>query len=900
MTDLEIHWEGETAMLYSTTGAEGGGTSFEVTGDGAAQMCDEIAFTSSQLTSGNAQIEILSDATDTYFVSFGGMDTQLSGHAITASGDFQPVDSLAWSGSGAGGRMSTIEAVEISGTTYVYTANIARAGLSEYELGDNRQLQIKTDMTSMAELPEGIDIVDFATIEVGGTTYLLAASNLHQGVVSYELGPNGHPIQRDTLGAADGVGISSPTAVECAEFGGVSFVVIAAAGSSSLTVLQAHPDGSLLPVDHIIDNLNTRFDGVTELEIVEVEGRVYVLAGGADDGISLFVLGPNGQLIHVDTLSDDMSTAMQNVSALAAEAVGGAIQIFATSESEEGITQLRFNPGNIGQTVGGDAGGEVFTGTSADDLFDGAGGDDILNGGGGDDILIDGAGQDILTGGTGDDVFVLVADGNHDVITDFDPTRDTLDLTGFNMLYDISQLTITLTGYGCDIQFRNEGIEIHSANGQPLTAGDFQTTDMLFLDRPPAVYEYMPLTLSGSSGADTLEGRKGDDTLFGEGGNDVLIGGEGSDYIDGGSGKDTASYAGATTGVQVSLADGTSTGGAGGDTLVAVESLIGSGHGDSLNGDHKDNEISGGQGNDVQNGGGGNDTLNGDDGNDQLNGEEGNDQLNGGTGNDILNGGKGADVLNGGDGVDTASYAGETSAITVNLGNGFGSGAATGDSWIAIENISGTTHADTLFGNAVDNVLSGGDGGDILSGGGGADTLYGNTGQDVLFGGAGADILVGGAGDDVLDGGASTDQLMGGAGADVMDGGENSDVMLVDGTDIVTDTGGVGYDKAQIIDAAGATLDLSAWSGVERVNGHTGDDVIDAGGYGAGLLLFGAGGDDTLTGTDQIDVLIGGTGNDTLNGGAGNDWLLGSTGDDVMDGGDGSDVMFIGESGDAV
>ena len=62
------------------------------------------------------------------------------------------------------------------------------------------------------------------------------------------------------------------------------------------------------------------------------------------------------------------------------------------------------------------------------------------------------------------------------------------------------------------------------------------------------------------------------------------------------------------------------TGGAGTDTLVAIEGLSGSAFGDVLVGDGSANLLLGVGGNDTFNGGAGNDTLEGGAGNDSLDG----------------------------------------------------------------------------------------------------------------------------------------------------------------------------------------------------------------------------------------------------------------------------------------
>ncbi|MEF9898631.1 MAG: Ig-like domain-containing protein, partial [Pseudomonas sp.] len=157
-------------------------------------------------------------------------------------------------------------------------------------------------------------------------------------------------------------------------------------------------------------------------------------------------------------------------------------------------------------------------------------------------------------------------------------------------------------------------------------------------------------TLLGGSGHDTLNAGAGNDVLIGGDGNDILNGGDGNDLLNGGAGNDqlnggagidTASYAGAGSGVTVSLASAgaQNTGGAGTDTLTGIENLIGSDYNDHLTGDGNANLLIGGLGNDTLIGGGGNDVLIGGAGNDTLSGGSGNDIFlwqQGNTGRDVV------------------------------------------------------------------------------------------------------------------------------------------------------------------------------------------------------------------------------------------------------------------------
>ncbi|MBK5000369.1 retention module-containing protein [Pseudomonas sp. S31] len=118
-------------------------------------------------------------------------------------------------------------------------------------------------------------------------------------------------------------------------------------------------------------------------------------------------------------------------------------------------------------------------------------------------------------------------------------------------------------------------------------------------------------TLYGGDGHDVLIGGAGNDKLYGGAGDDLLIGGPGNDLLDGGAGNDTASYASATSGVTVNLGltAQQNTGGAGLDTLLNIDNLIGSDHNDILVGNSGDNRLTGGLGDDTLTGGGGSDTF---------------------------------------------------------------------------------------------------------------------------------------------------------------------------------------------------------------------------------------------------------------------------------------------------
>jgi Ca2+-binding RTX toxin-like protein len=187
-------------------------------------------------------------------------------------------------------------------------------------------------------------------------------------------------------------------------------------------------------------------------------------------------------------------------------------------------------------------------------------------------------------------------------------------------------------------------------------------------------------SIVSGAGDDLLLGGAGNDSLHGGAGDDTLDGGAGDDSLDGGTGVDTASYADAAAGVNVSLmfAGPQNTLGAGTDTLTNIENLTGSAFDNTLEGNGGDN------------------------------------------------------VLDGGQGVDTVSYANAASGVVVSLllsapQNTVGAGI---DTLRSFTNLTGSAHDDVLTGSGQDNVIIGGGGDDTLIGGRGADTLTGGPGAD--------------------------------------------------------------------------------------------------------------------------------------------------------------------------
>lgn len=919
ITDLEVVEAGGRAVLVAATHI-GGGVSSYALGDADTPMTAlrTRAYLDSQGYQGPPEITHLTlDGRSTIHVGQLGGAAALGIDLRVDNGALAPFDSLF--GPGLGTRITALGQVQTAQGPVIYSAQAGSLQLQSHRLqADGSLVQAGQAILPVPEGTSGASLDKIIQLTVDGQRVLVAISGLGNFISTHLMTDSGWLGPGAVHLAGQGSGYDLPSDVEAVQFGGASFVILAGSGSSSLTVFRVNAAGNLTTVDHVIDEATTRFRAGTALETAVVNGRAFVFAGGADDGITVFTMTPDGRLVHLLTIADTDGMTLADVSDIEARVQDGVITLFVSSSTETGVTQLVFDPGQIGMTAM--AGMGTMRGGAGNDMLRAGAGTTRLEGGAGNDILIAGDSAVTLSGGEGADIFLPSRGAGRITILDYEHGVDRLDMSMLGSIRSIWQLRFIPTSNGVMIIYGETILDIYSRDGRSLDVGDFGNAmfpiahyslpevDPIRIS-PDSTPSTEPAWIFGGAGADrltgtarpelvmagagddTVSGGGGNDTLRGEGGNDVLRGGDGNDRLHGGPGRDTLF------------------GDAGNDLLEGEDDndlLYGDGGDDTLRGGAGSDLLYGGLGNDRLDGGSGNDTLSGEGGDDWLEDLAGNNRLLGGEGNDTLVAGGGADYLAGGAGRDSLrggagndTLLGEDGADTLwgDLGDDLldggadndqlrggdgrdrlygGSGNDLLDGGAGADLLHGDADDDRLFGDRGNDTLHGGFGNDLLSGGAENDLLYGNSGNDTLYAGSGDDFLFGGFGNDILYGDEGNDSLYGEIGNDLLFGGLGDDY-LSGGRGHDTLYGGDGNDR------------LIALHGNNRLYGEAGND-----------RLIGGSGRDRLSGGDGWDRLYGNDSNDMLNGGRGNDRLYGGAGDDVLIGGSGNDLLYGGSGNDRI
>jgi Ca2+-binding RTX toxin-like protein len=472
LSDIAIVQVSGRWLLVVASEADSAITTFDLGSDGAPVLVDSQSFTANSGTRTIWRLNFAQSGGDYLVLPATRYEEQTVFYKLRSTGTL----STPTAGGIAGEGLGTNETVEMGASTYVFAQNYGGQVLTVYRLNADQALvevQVLTD-TNNTFLG---DISALEHVSVGSSDYLLVASAFDAGVSSYRIGNDGRLSLVDTVEPQNGSGFAKAQALVAMETGGRDFVVMAAAGTSSLTVYQVDAAGKFTETDHIIDSLDTRFQGASVLEAFTFEGRQFLVAAGSDDGITVLELWDDGSL-HVEaSLADTYDITLANVSGLTVEIINGMPVLFVSSATDHGFTRIELSIGSSYREISGNFGDNTLVGGAGNDKIFAGAGNDLVDGGQGDDWLEDGSGEDRLTGGAGADVFSFVQDGQTDVIMDFDLSEDTIDFSGFSNIDSFADLRVVAGCGGVLIYAGGEFLKLEVAPGTfgalDLTASHF-------------------------------------------------------------------------------------------------------------------------------------------------------------------------------------------------------------------------------------------------------------------------------------------------------------------------------------------------------------------------------------------------------------------------------------------
>lgn len=303
LSGFTLHDSG-TAWVIQAVAGEGGVTHFSLDANtGALALLDQT---------------VLSRAGQHALVDLGGGEALLldryADQLLLAEADTQSVTTAALPLST---RIETLANLTLaSGNRIITWAEPGRGGIGVAEISAGGALISTRWINDTASRPMGdVRALDIALID--GNVQIIAGSGRDSGLTVLT-GPSVAKLAEAQVLTASGdfahYQVSTLARVETA---GETFVIAGASASGSLSVFRVAPDGTLAQTDHLFDSRDTRFAGVDHIAAEVIDGRTLIAAGGADRGVTLFELGTDGTLHHLETIVDDATLAMDDIEGLA-------------------------------------------------------------------------------------------------------------------------------------------------------------------------------------------------------------------------------------------------------------------------------------------------------------------------------------------------------------------------------------------------------------------------------------------------------------------------------------------------------------------------------------------------------------------------------------------------------
>ena len=330
-------------------------------------------------------------------------------------------------------------ATDFSGSnTFLLVAGATDNGISSFEVASDGTLtnRVNVDDGDDADF-ELLGVSALTTAKIGGSnTYVFAAGGTDDGISSFRLGSDGGFLPIDNTPDRGGFELDGVAALVTASVGVKTFLFAAGSIDDGVSVFDVSDNGTFNNVFNITDDATLNLNGAQAVTTAKIAGTTYLfVAGGVDDGVSVFGVTSDGALVNLANVkdSDNANLELDGAAALTVAAVGSQIFLFVAGSVDDGVSSFKIE--TTGLIIDGTAGDDVideffapageFLSSELGDTISGLAGNDTLSGLGGDDILTGGGDKDTLSGDAGADKFNFDAKNesakgaNRDVILDF-------------------------------------------------------------------------------------------------------------------------------------------------------------------------------------------------------------------------------------------------------------------------------------------------------------------------------------------------------------------------------------------------------------------------------------------------------------------------------------------------
>lgn len=204
-----------------------------------------------------------------------------------------------------------VAAVTIGSENYAVVGGFDTDGLAVFSISESGLLSYVAGVPDSSDLALG-EIWQITIFDAHDTLFVAPASGADGAISLFTLGSDGMLTEADTFLNTTETYVAETYALRHARVGGNEFLISFSSGADGgVSVFSIDPDGELAPVFNLGDGDAMGLSYITDSRVIQRADTAYLVTLSYEEGLTIFELGSDGTLHLKDWLDADAGTALQ-------------------------------------------------------------------------------------------------------------------------------------------------------------------------------------------------------------------------------------------------------------------------------------------------------------------------------------------------------------------------------------------------------------------------------------------------------------------------------------------------------------------------------------------------------------------------------------------------------------
>lgn len=336
---------GGRTLVFAVGKDDDGLSVFELNDDGTLTNLYNLDDTGSLGIENLNEIHFVESGGNAFLIA-GGEEDQLDVFSVASDGTLTQTDSQDKDDNNLLKDIDALDTITVGSKTFIVVGNAYNtSGVSVYELASDGTI---TETDTQAD--NGTLFIDevrsIVTGEAGGNSFVIAVGYDDDGISVFQIDANGN--LTNTFNLADGASpdivgedleLYNVRAMTTAVMGGTTYVYAGGAGDDGISVFQLNSNGTLTHVHDYEDGGVHNLDNIRSLETGTTPGGTTYMfvVGDGIDGLQIYTVGNDGSLTYFDYVADDGTQYLKDAEDITTVVVDGKLHVIAGGD-ENGVS----------------------------------------------------------------------------------------------------------------------------------------------------------------------------------------------------------------------------------------------------------------------------------------------------------------------------------------------------------------------------------------------------------------------------------------------------------------------------------------------------------------------------------------------------------------------------------